>query len=137
MPWRPPDWAAAPDHRFDPYRERAGRLSDGAGFVFVRLSPAAAQVGGALWWRRWSAPFEQVEEYYSLSDGRYTDTVTDAGDLDDEVRDWASGTLSVAGETYGVEWLGDEESQRVRDEVFRLAPPAAWQHEHGRKGREA
>jgi hypothetical protein len=123
VPWRPPREDADPDHRFDAYRERAGRLfTDGreAGFVFVRLTSGAAQLGGALWWRRWSAPFEVVQEYYSLSDGRFTDTVTDADDLADEVLDWRAGRLSVGDEPYRVEWLGDEESRLVRDEVFGL-----------------
>ncbi|WIY05068.1 hypothetical protein QRX60_14950 [Amycolatopsis mongoliensis] len=127
MPWRPSSWDAVPGRRFDPYRERAGRLftDEGeAGFVFVRLSPAVAQIGGALWWRRWSEPFEQVEEYYWLADGGFADTVTDAGDLADEVRDWGSGRMSVAGETCRVEWLDDEKSRLVRDDVFRLGSSA-------------
>ncbi|MFB9688332.1 hypothetical protein [Amycolatopsis plumensis] len=125
MPWHPPPGDADPDHRFDPYRERAGRLfTDGgeAGFVFVRLTTAAAQLGGALWWRRWSIPFEMVQEYYSLTDGRFTDIVTNADDLADELLDWSAGRLGVGNEVYRVEWLGDEESKLVRDEVFGLEP---------------
>ncbi|MEU6264291.1 hypothetical protein [Saccharopolyspora shandongensis] len=88
--------------------------------MFVRLSRWVAQIGGALWWRRWSEPFEKVEEYYLLTGDRFADTVTDADDLGDEVLDWASGRLCLAGETYRVEWLDDDESTRVRDEVFGL-----------------
>jgi hypothetical protein len=123
VPWRPPLGDADPDHRFDPYRERAGRLfSDEheAGFVFVRLTSAVIQLGGVLWWRRWSAPYEVVQEYYALSTGWFTDTVTDADDLADEVLDWSAGRLNLGGELYRVEWLDDEESTLARDEVFGL-----------------
>ncbi len=87
------------------------------------MSPSAWQVGGALWWRRWSEPSEQVEEYYDLPGFGFTDRVTEAADLADEVLEWGEGRLSAGEDTYHVEWLDDDESRRVRDEVFGLGDP--------------
>ena len=55
---RKPDWSVhTPDPRFDPWRERVGRLyRDGTevGLLLVRVDVRATQSSGHWWWTKWS-----------------------------------------------------------------------------------
>lgn len=113
---------SSPD-RLDPYRERAGVLTDAAGRevgrLYLQVMREWTQVGGALWWRRWSPPHEAVHGFV-LIDGQFSDWVMQADELEDAIRDWDSGRDRYTGTTYGVRWLDDDASAVVRAEDFGL-----------------
>lgn len=126
MPRRP-TFDESVDARLHPFRERAGRLTDHddrQGWVYVRPWVIADRLGGTLWWQRWGPQYE-VSAGYVLMDG---DTVADdwvdrRADVAAEVRHWESGSFVWLGRKFKVSWVNDEESRRVRDEVFGLGEP--------------
>lgn len=126
VPWRP-TFDDSVDSRLDPFRERAGRLTDARGaqgWVFVRPWIIADRVGGRLWWQRWGTQYE-ASAGYVLMDGETVpgDWVERRADVAAEVRDWESGRFAWLGRELKVTWVDDEESRRVRDQVFELGPP--------------
>ncbi|WP_250008793.1 hypothetical protein [Actinoplanes sp. M2I2] len=123
MPFRPPPGHADPDSRFDPYRERAGALTNQGepfGVVYLRFGTCRWQLGGHLWWRRWSEPHEQVTGYLALNHGGFDDFVDDADIVVDELGDWDRGVFPYRGLLLTVEWLDGEVSRRARSETFGL-----------------
>ncbi|MEU8817972.1 hypothetical protein [Actinoplanes sp. NPDC048796] len=123
MPFRPPPGDAPPDPRLDPFRERAGVLFDEGeqvGLLFLRVESFWWQVGGHLWWRRWSGPGETVYGYLEFSHGGFDDFVEDLDAVADELDDWRDGRFEYGGETYTVRWLDEEESRHVRVTTFKL-----------------
>ena len=79
MPWRPPfERPASPsDARLDRYRERAGVVLAEDGVVvaqlYLRVETHATRLGGLLWGRRWSLPYEVVHGFMEFTDGRFDD----------------------------------------------------------------
>ncbi|GII26524.1 hypothetical protein [Planosporangium mesophilum] len=126
MPWSPPDNPpVVADARLDPYRERAGHLFRGAdqvGAVYIRVETWWTEIGGRLWWRRWSEPEEGVHGFLVDKGGAITDFLLDAEHLDDELADWNQGRFMYRGEVLHVSWLDDDASQRVRVETLGLDP---------------
>lgn len=112
-----------PDRRLDAYRERAGVLTDAdgrdVGLLYLQVMSEWTQVGGALWWRRWSPPHEAVHGFVLVGD-QFGDWVMGADELDDTIREWESGIDTYMGTTYGVRWLDDEASAVVRVDDFGL-----------------
>ncbi|GAA4609765.1 hypothetical protein GCM10023107_93310 [Actinoplanes octamycinicus] len=123
MPFRPPPGHADPDPRFDPYRERAGVLADQGepfGVLYLRFDTSWRQLGGHLWWRRWSEPREHVTGYLALNDGGFDDFVEDADTVAEELEYWDRGRFPYRGLLLTVEWLDDEGSRRARSDAFGL-----------------
>lgn len=126
MPWRPV-FDDSRDPQLDPFRERAGRLTDPSGkqgWVFVRPWVEAQIEGGHLWWRRWSPQREVSAGFVALDDGEVLDDWVDQPEaVAGEVRSWAAGRFPWRGVEYAVSWADADESRRVRDEVFELGAP--------------
>ena len=94
VPFNPSPGCAVPDPRFDPYRERAGALSregEPVGLLYLRFDTCWTQVGGHLWWRRWSEPKEQVSGCIVFSHGGFDDFVETTDTLVDELEQWGRG----------------------------------------------
>ncbi len=128
VPFRPPPGRAEPDPRFDPYRERAGALSEEGedfGVVYLRMDVLWWQTGGRLWWRKWSAPREAVHGYIVFAGGGFDDFFQEADALVDKLDDWQAGRFPYRGEILRVRWLDDEESRYVRDVTLGLDEPEA------------
>lgn len=129
MPWRAPPHKAGRnrDARLDPYRERGARLSshdrDWNGTLFVRVETWSEQLGGHLWWRDWSDPYEVVHSYVRFSDGWSDDWIVGRDHLDGELGDWKQNKLVYLGKVIGIEWLDDTTSLEVRDREFGLGAP--------------
>jgi len=128
MPWRP-TFDDSDDPQLDPFRERAGRLTDDEGmqgWVYVRPWVIADRVGGHLWWQRWGPQYEVSAGYVRMdgdgdpSDG---DWVSRRADVAEEVRDWAAGRFIWNARNFKVSWVDAEESRHIRDEVFELGDP--------------
>jgi hypothetical protein len=122
---RPPTDPPVPrDPRLDPYRERGGLLfrgDDQVAALYVRVEAWWRQVGGFLWWRKWSAPTEGLTGFLQLADGDFDDFVIfDADELADELAAWNSDRFAYRGETLRVRWLDDAASRSLRAEVFGL-----------------
>jgi hypothetical protein len=125
VPYHPPTARAEPDPRLDPYRERAGvlfRQNEQVGVLYLRVGTWWQQVGGHLWWRRWSEPREQVEGYLAFTGGEFDDFVEDLPTLGDELADWRMGRFLYRGELLHVTWLDDATSQQTRIDTFGLDP---------------
>lgn len=125
MPWKPSAAGQVRDPRLDPYRNRvaAVRSDDGqlCGHLFVKTDFMHEQVGGHLWWRRWSAPEEFAVCYLNAADAdsplpEFTDFWVTPDALDDELADWAAARMTYVGETYALSWLSAEESAQLRRE---------------------
>ena len=125
MPFRPAPGHADPDPRFDPYRERAWRAR-GSGravrLLYLRFDTSWWQLGGHLWWRRWSAPREQVTGYLALNYGGFDDYVEDTDTVVEELEDWQRGLYRYRGLLLTVQWLDDESSLHARTHTFGLDP---------------
>jgi hypothetical protein len=110
-----------PDPRLDPYRGRAGELTENdtaLGYLLVESDYAQLKTGGALWWTRWAPPVECVVTSLmvegDLIDGQtYVD-----GELDAVLEDWAQGLHRLGPRTVRVSWLDQAASDRVHHEVF-------------------
>ncbi|NLG22915.1 MAG: hypothetical protein GX555_15965 [Actinomycetales bacterium] len=124
MPWSPPGDVEASNPVLDPFRERAGVLNgegaeDGA-YVLLDTETHWSRTGGHWWWSRWSSPREVVHARLRRGDGQIDDWIVSGEDLDAQVASWRDGLFRHDGATYRVEWQDDEESERVRAEVFGL-----------------
>lgn len=120
MPWSPSFANAQPDPRLDPYRGRAAvatQYGEPAGHVLVETDFLSERLSGQLWWRRWETPVEyaQVHTHFSSSSAPTWVLPTD---IDARVAEWAAGTYTDGGTTYGLTWLDAAESERVHREVF-------------------
>lgn len=128
MPWRP-TFDDSLDSRLDPFRERAGRLTDHEGrqgWVYVRPWVIANRAGGHLWWRRWGPQYEVSAGYVLMDDDGVPfdgDWVDQRADVAAQVHDWAAGRFVWIGHDFKVSWVDAEESRRIRDEVFELGDP--------------
>ncbi|GLI00254.1 hypothetical protein Pa4123_55300 [Phytohabitans aurantiacus] len=128
VPYHPTTARAEPDPRLDPYRERAGALfrqDEQVGVLYLRIGTWSQQVGGHLWWRRWSEPREQAEGYLAFTAGGFDDFVEDLQTLGDELADWGMGRFLYRGELLHVTWLDDATSRQTRVDTFGLDPNPA------------
>ncbi|TVT57408.1 hypothetical protein FNH05_07470 [Amycolatopsis rhizosphaerae] len=82
--------------------------------ILVEPEVCWTQVGGALWWRRWSAPRYAAHVWMVLPwlAIPLTDLIIDDG-LGDTLDDWDAGRFTWAGETLDVEWLSPRESREL------------------------
>lgn len=113
-----------PDPRLDPFRDRAARatLPDGrSGVLYVESVRLATLESGHLWWRCWSAPYENAILWLDLPDGVCTDIwLSDGAAIEAETEQWARREWTGVRQggrpapIYALEWLGDEESRRIR-----------------------
>jgi hypothetical protein len=128
MTWRPrpENEGQGHDHRLDPYRERGAILTspgDRSATLFVRMETYWHHIGGHLWWRQWSEPFEVPHGYMVFAVGGFDDWLVGREGLDEELRDWAQNRLRYVGEVLDIEWLDDAASRHVRDAVLGLDAP--------------
>ncbi|MFL6158619.1 MAG: hypothetical protein ACJ72D_21225 [Marmoricola sp.] len=126
MPWSPSFEGARPDPRLNPYRQRAAYLLVGDqrfGHLFIGTDHLAPVTGGRLWWRTWGEPVEYIDGHVHLEPGDLEDFFISPDKVGDEVEAWAAGRFEYRGTAYDVVWLDDQESARVRDEVFRFDAP--------------
>ena len=81
-------------------------------------------VGGALWWRRWSAPRSAAHVWMALPwlGLPVTDSIVgeEFGFLEAELDDWDAGRFMLHGETLALEWLSPEESRELAVTEFDL-----------------
>jgi hypothetical protein len=125
VPWKPSRTEAPPPHRVDRYAFRAGELRrlDGEKTGYVLVLPMAywTQIGGHLWWRRWSDPWVGVDVWIS-ADGvepAYNDAWWSGSSLDGEIDLWDSGRLTVgAGSLQAVRWLDEGASGVAARQTF-------------------
>lgn len=118
-----PEPEEIPHARLGPYRRRAGRIIDpegSTGLIYVDVSVICTQLGGHLWWRRWSEPREFVILSMIYPDGLFDDPWLDREGLTAEIDTWRRGEFhghpyrDGKPTQYRLEWLTDEETARVR-----------------------
>ncbi len=120
MPLRPDFSEHRQDPRFDHYRGRVGRLVRGGeevGLVLVGVEPYCEQVGGHLWWRRWSRT-QDILWVWTIVDGKFSDALVPDEASEAELRDYSAGHFSHYGETLSVVWTDRPESHRLRAAHF-------------------
>lgn len=121
MSWRAfseTDPSDIPHERLEPFKHRVARLSDTHGadsFLYVDPSIARTQVGGHLWWRRWSDPHVVVFLYVRLSDGTLDELALEGVLLDAEIDAWERGEYvdEKTGSIYALTWLDNADSIRA------------------------
>jgi hypothetical protein len=120
VPWKPPS-TLRNDARLNPYRSRGGTINDSSGrsgVVYVLTVTWWTRVGGHLWWRTYSSPYELVAPWILFPTGEVRDYVLPAQDIASLVADWERGFLGVLNDqALTVEWLDDEGSVRVRSQL--------------------
>ncbi|MGN6244887.1 MAG: hypothetical protein ACTHQ3_14630 [Motilibacteraceae bacterium] len=84
--------------------------------MLVQVASVADQIGGRLWWRRWS-PTRDALGLLTIVDGRFSDHFL-ADDVTRELDAYDAGRFEYVGETLSVVWLDREESARLRGEEF-------------------
>lgn len=109
----------------DRYAFRAGELRrpDGETIGYALVLPMAAwtQIGGHLWWRRWSAPYMTAEVWISADgvEAAYTDAWLEGDVLDKELDLWDRGRVPVGDRIqHAVRWLDDARSAEIARQVF-------------------
>jgi hypothetical protein len=114
-----------PHPRLGPYRGRVGRITDregASGLVHVDVDVSCTQLGGLLWWRRWSAWRECVVLFVEYPDGELHEVFLEEGELEEEIDRWGRGEFRghpYRGEEptrYRLEWL-DDETVRVSSDL--------------------
>ena len=120
MPWNAPYAEPPLPSRLAPYANRvAEMLQDGrpVGVMLVEPEAYAEQIGGALWWRRWSEFRWAVHlwlNFHSLDfDIDATDALVAPEDLEAELDDWDANRFSFAGHLTTLRWLDADESAHV------------------------
>ncbi|GAB4097509.1 hypothetical protein GCM10028787_29840 [Brachybacterium horti] len=121
MSWRAfseTDPSDIPHARLEPFKHRVARFSDAHGadsFLYVDASIARMQIGGHLWWRRWSEPHVVVFLYVRFSDGRLEDLALEGALLDAEIDAWERGEYvdEKTGSVHALTWLDNAKSVRA------------------------
>lgn len=120
MPWNPPLAEPPVPPRLAAYAHRvAEMLTDGrpVGFLLVEPETYTEQVGGALWWRRWSEVRWAAHLWLTLPGLNLgvdaTDTLIAPEDLAGELDDWDAGRFTFGGQLATLRWLDANESARV------------------------
>lgn len=85
--------------------------------MYVQPDEIATQIGGHLWWTRWSPSEEFAILWIETPEGEDTDTWILPDDLEDEVSDWDQGRFRLFGETYRLTWLDDLATEAMRREL--------------------
>ncbi|MDP9444461.1 MAG: hypothetical protein M3P83_09000 [Actinomycetota bacterium] len=120
MPYRPDFSSHTPRPSVARYKDRVGRLyrdERELGFVLVRVQSYCEQVGGHLWWRRWSSP-EDALDPWTIIDGTLSDSWLPADAIDDELADYDAGRFDYYAELLCVTWTDPDESERLREQHF-------------------
>lgn len=81
--------------------------------MYVQPDVMSLQVGGHLWWRKWSPEREFVILYLETPDFRDTDTWILPDDLAAELDDWDEGRFEW-GETFRLTWMDDAAAEAMR-----------------------
>ncbi len=122
MPWNPPYAEPPLPSQLAAYANRVAEISqDGrpVGFMLVEPEAYAEQVGGALWWRRWSEMRWAAHVWLNLPGLDVgvdaTDTLIAPEDLEAELDDWDAGRFTFAGQLVTLRWLDADESARVAE----------------------
>ncbi len=120
MPYRPDFSSHQPRPALRRYQDRVGRLNRGkqeVGLVLALVESYCEQVGGHLWWRRWSTP-EDALNLWTIIDGKFSDSWVPDEVIDDELADYDAGRFAYYGEQLGVVWAEAEESKQLRREHY-------------------
>jgi hypothetical protein len=120
MPWNPSHTEPALPPPLAVYANRVAEvLKDGrpVGFLLVEPEPYAEQVGGALWWRRWSEYRWAAHLWLNVPgldlDVDVADSLVAPEDLEAELHHWDADRFMLVGELLSLRWLDAEESARV------------------------
>ena len=119
MPWSP-SWPSISDPRLDPYRNRVATLErDGVtvGHVLILAELLSTQVGGRLWWRRWSTQELPMVFVEIVNGDSFDDFVRDT-ELAYELRHWSRDEFPLFGELLTMCWLSQDEAIRTVPEIF-------------------
>jgi hypothetical protein len=130
MPWKPQDAEPPLPSRLAAYADRVAEiLNDGqpAGFMLVEPEAYATQIGGALWWRRWSA-FRWAAHLWLDLRGLdlgvdATDTLIAPEDLEAELNEWDASRFTFAGQLVTLRWLEADESARIAQAEWGYESP--------------
>lgn len=120
MPWKPS--AEVFDHydsRLDDFRSRVGTLAAPSGQFFATVvldrRVYCTQMGGRLWWRKFSEPLETFQGHIFCADGQYDDWVSSSQEeVLEDLADWRRGEFAYRGITYRVDWLDENASAQAR-----------------------
>ncbi|MGW6283204.1 hypothetical protein [Kribbella sp. NPDC055071] len=120
MPWNAPYDEPPVPTRLAPYANRVAELlQEGrlVGFLLVESEAYAEQLGGALWWRRWSEYRWAAHLWLTFRNLDFgidaTDTLTAPDDLDAELDDWDANRFRFTGRLLTLRWLDPDESARA------------------------
>ena len=122
MAWTP-SFDAALDPRLDHWRNQMGRLTRNGqvvGHVLLLTNMASTQLGGYLWWRRWSTPAEEVAPRVELIDGTSDELDADEVDIERAPTLWSTNQFSLFDEVLEVTWLPTAEALSAAPPVFGL-----------------
>jgi len=115
VPWKP-DWSQhTTDARFAPYEERVALLlRDGVecGLLLVQVPPNARRAGGHLWWRRWE--YGDGLLVVAKVDGHREEALVHHDLVEGELRDYRRNLFRHHGEVLHLQWMGPEDSERLR-----------------------
>jgi len=120
VPWKPDFSSHKPELRFAAYRDRVGRLfrdDEEVGLLLVLTEPVSMQESGHLWWKRWGKPYEQLW-LWTIVDGNVSETLGPDDYADEELQEFASGRFLHYGEKLRVEWVPEEDAERLRATQF-------------------
>lgn len=104
--------------RLAPFRRRVGRFFDTqgeTGTLYVDSTIESTQLGGLLWRRRWSEPFESALLFVEYPDGRFEEHHLDGDLLDKEIDAWERGEFHDGRDEveYALTWLDEDEAARA------------------------
>jgi hypothetical protein len=122
MPWSP-EWRNELDPRLDPYRNRMAALlrhHQTVGHVLFLTERWSIQLGGILWWRRWSADRELAQPLVTMGRGDIFDQPLDEPELTLELDAWARNEFPLVGELLELQWLTTEEAVVAAPAVFGM-----------------
>ena len=120
MPYRPDFSSHVPRAALGRYQERVGRLyrhEREVGSVLVLVQAFSSQVGGHLWWRRWSPP-EDALKLWAIINGTFSDSWMPEEVVNEELADYDAGRFAYYGEPLRVAWTDPTESKRLREEHY-------------------
>ena len=130
MPWKSPETEPPLPPRLAEYANRVAELLEAGrpvGFLLVEPEAYATQLGGALWWRRWSECQWAAHLWLDpgdLDQGVYaTDTLVAPEDLEAELDTWDANRFTFAGQPLTLRWLTPDESTRIAEATWGNSSP--------------
>ncbi|MGO4958426.1 hypothetical protein ACTQ49_14365 [Luteococcus sp. Sow4_B9] len=128
MPWKPPSSKTATrDPRLAMIRGKSAHLVDNQGRVIATMlldgEEWVRQLGGHLWWRRWSQPQETLHGYLVFPDGTFSDWVDQPEDLHPTLGLLLDNRFEWRSPTYLVRWLKGHEVAAARASFFGPTDP--------------